>query len=121
MKASIKGTLLSGLVFPGFGQISLGRKLVGFAIVGLTVAGMAGLGYGLARRLPPLVQQVMSETGGVSFSRLTELSMGAVSSGDWWLEKASVNLILLCWVCSTVHAFIVGQRHDQQNLNASRP
>ena len=113
MKQNVKGMLLSGLVFPGLGQISMGKRTMGYVMVILTMAGMVGLTYGLTQRIPPLVEQVVLDMGDqVDFSRIVDLSMQAVSTQQWWLEKICANLLLLCWVGSIIHAGVVGRRRD---------
>jgi hypothetical protein len=114
MKSSTKGALLSGLVFPGLGQWVLGKKALGCLIMLLTILGTVGLTYSLAVRVPPLVEQVRMEAaqGAVSFQRLWTVSAQAVTGGDWWLEKASISLILVCWLFAIGQAFLLGQDRD---------
>ncbi len=121
MKPSTKGALLSGLIFPGIGQMSLGHRALGMLFIIMTVFGMTGIICGLIRKLPPLVQQVMREAqqGGMDYSRIFELSFQVAHSHNWWLEKASIYMVLLAWIVSTGHAFIAGEKQPPVAVNLS--
>ena len=43
MKNAWKGALLSGLVFPGLGEIVLGRFKRGLLLIGIVLAGLVGI------------------------------------------------------------------------------
>lgn len=116
MKPSTKGALLSGLVFPGTGQMSLGHRALGMLFIVMTVLGMTGITCGLIQKLPPLVQQVTREAqqGGMDYGRILDLSFQVAHSHTWWVERASIYMILLAWVVSTGHAIVAGQKQDKE-------
>ncbi len=115
MKPSTKGVLLSGFVFPGFGQMSLGFRALGMVFIVATILGMTGITCGLIQKLPPLVQQVTMEAqqGNIDYGRIFELSFQVARSHEWWLERASIYLILLAWIISTGHALVAGQKLNE--------
>lgn len=108
MKPSLKAALLSGLVLPGLGQITVGRKKLGVGIIALTLLGAAGLIWGLARKIPLLVQQVIlaMEQGTMTYAGIYDLSLQAVRNNDWWLERAGIYLMVGCWLFSIGHALL---------------
>lgn len=115
MKPSIKAALLSGLLLPGLGQWTLGRKKIGVAIIALTLLGAAGLVWGLARKIPLLVQQVMraAEQGTMTYAGIYDLSVQAVRTSDWWLEQAGLYLMVCCWLFSIGHALLASPSRQQ--------
>ncbi len=108
MNPSIKAALLSGLVLPGLGQWTLGRGKLGATIIALTLLGAGGMIWGLARKIPLLVQQVMRamEQGTMSYAGIYDLSLQAVRSNDWWLERVGLYLMAGCWLFSIGHALL---------------
>ncbi|OIP46239.1 MAG: hypothetical protein COX17_11120 [Deltaproteobacteria bacterium CG23_combo_of_CG06-09_8_20_14_all_60_8] len=115
MKPSIKAALLSGLLFPGLGQWTLGRRKLGVAIITLTLLGAGGLIWGVARKIPLLVQQVMRamEQGAISYAGIYDLSMQAVRNHDWWLERGGLYLMVGCWLFSIGHALLARPSQQQ--------
>jgi hypothetical protein len=113
MKAGVKAALLSGLVFPGVGQMYLkryGRGLLFMvlAFLGLIiVAGMAAVA---------VLEGIGAEGvkgGAVDIDALANLA--ATSLAD---SGISINLVLLfvvcCWIYSVIDAYRIGKRRDAE-------
>ena len=115
MKHSIKGALLSGLVYPGSGQLILGRIFTGVTLVILTTIGLGVLIYRIARRLYRILDQVlpMLAKDDLDFSIIID-SMDQSRYSSWNVELISFVLVLICWVCAAVHAYVVGKGIDNQ-------
>lgn len=115
MNPLIKAALLSGLVLPGLGQWTLGRRKLGVTIIALTLLGAAGLIWGLARKIPILVEQVMRamEHGTMSYATIYDLSLAAVRHNDWWLERGGIYLMVGCWIFSIGHALLARPPQQQ--------
>ena len=113
MKASIKGALLSGLVYPGSGQLILGRIFSGGTFIVLTTIGFAVLIYRIARRLYLIIDQVLPMLAGddIDFSKIID-SMDQAPYSSWNVEMISFVLVIICWLFAAVHAYIVGKRID---------
>ena len=123
MNRSSKAALLSGLVFPGVGQMFLGRKLLGVAFIGLTAAGIAGIVAGLMQRLPLIMDLLQKELqqGTLDSARILEISNQAAASGATALENIGMILVVSCWVASIVHAFVAGDRQTDDHSGPSSP
>lgn len=108
MKQAIKGALLSGLVFPGLGQVALGRKRLGAGIILVTTVGIALLAVGLSQRLGVIISQLGPELeqGSVDLERIVAATLAAGGGGG--LEGFSSLLLLGCWLGATVHGFFLG-------------
>ena len=113
MKHSIKGALLSGLVYPGSGQLILGRIFTGVTLVILTTIGLGILIYRIATRLYRILDQVlpMLAKDELDFSIIID-SMDQSRYSSWNVELISFVLVLICWVCAAVHAYVVGKGID---------
>ena len=115
MKQSIKGALLSGLVYPGSGQLILGRIFAGVTFVILTTIGFGVLIYRIAKRVHRILDQVlpMLAKDDLDFSKIID-SMDQSPYSSWDVELISSVLVVICWVCAAVHAYFVGKRIDNQ-------
>jgi hypothetical protein len=115
MKPSSKAALLSGLLLPGLGQWTLGFKKLGVAIITLTLLGAGGLIWGVARKIPLLVQQVMRamEQGTMTYAGIYDLSLQSIQTNDWWLERAGLYLMVGCWLFSIGHALLASPSHQK--------
>ncbi|MCF6290923.1 MAG: hypothetical protein L3J03_08020 [Desulfobacterales bacterium] len=123
MNQKMKGALLSGLVFPGLGQIFLGRKLLGVALIGLTAAGIAGIVAGLMQRLPLIIDLLQKELqqGTLDSARILAISNQAAASGTTALENIGMILLVSCWAASIVHALVAGTRRTGDHSGPGSP
>ncbi|MBT8332677.1 MAG: hypothetical protein KJP06_10175 [Deltaproteobacteria bacterium] len=116
MKASTRGMLLSGLVYPGVGQLLSGHKRSGLLFVLGTSIGLIILFYRLMQRVYRFVEQVLPELVDEaqdlqSLKQLIERS----SAGGWGIENICLILIAGCWLAAIVHAYFVGKKIDHQS------
>lgn len=115
MKQSIKGALLSGLVYPGSGQLILGRIFAGGMFIVLSTVGIGVLLYRIAKRLYQILDQVLPllAKDELDFSKLID-SMDRSAYSSWDVEFISFILFVICWFGSAVHAYVVGKRIDNR-------
>jgi len=113
MKQSIKGALLSGLVYPGSGQLILGRIFAGGTFIILTTAGFGVLIYRIAKRLYLTLDRVLPVLANddIDFSKIIDL-MAQSPYSSWNVELFSLGLVVICWVFAAVHAYVVGKQID---------
>lgn len=114
MKKAIKGALLSGLVYPGLGQVVLGSTGVGLAFILVATAGISTIIYKIMTSISLIMDQTisMAESGGVSYDKMVRISINAVQNGSPLLDSTP-TLLFLCWLCSIIHAYIVGGSLDR--------
>jgi len=115
MKQSIKGALLSGMAYPGLGQMFLGYILSGAAFIGLTTIGLGIIVYRLAKRIYSIIDQIlpMITKDALDFRKIIDLSSQSTYP-SWDADFISLIVIVLCWLTSAVHAYFLGKRLDRQ-------
>ncbi|UCG05809.1 MAG: hypothetical protein JSV83_18145 [Desulfobacterales bacterium] len=115
MRQAIKAALLSGLVYPGSGQLILGHIFSGVSFIGLITVGFGILIYRIARRVCLIIDQVlpMLAKDAVDFKKIIA-SMDQAAYSSWDVELISIILVVSCWIAATLHAYFVGKRLDQQ-------
>ena len=111
MKQATKGACLSGLVYPGTGQLFFGRLLTGLAFISLTTIGLGVLIYRIAKRIylvfDPVLEMLINKS--LTFQEFKELLNQTGYSG-WGLELTSLILVVFCWTVSIIHAYYLGNQ-----------
>jgi len=111
MKPATKGAYLSGLVYPGTGQLYFGRILTGLAFISLTTIGLGVLIFRIAKRIyrvfDPVLEMLINKS--LTFQEFKELVNQTGYSG-WDLEIASLIVVVVCWIVSIIHAYYMGNR-----------
>jgi hypothetical protein len=110
MKKSLKGALLSALVYPGVGQLWLKHVLRGIAWVAAVSVALAVIVMKAAQQALSILERVESEGGAVdliAIARAARLS----SSDDAAIRYATLAL-MLGWLGSIVDAYFLGRGKD---------
>ena len=113
MKDSVKGMLLSGLVYPGVGQLVVGSKLIGAGFVFATTAGLFIIIYRLTRRIYQAIEQLLLTGETPKIATFIEL-IGQSTYKNWRVEGFCLILVLCCWVVSILHAYLIGRTRGQK-------
>ncbi len=112
MKNSFKGALLSGLVFPGYGQYALKHYIRSTALMLTALTGLIVIGVKFSRQTFAILENIDPERGAIDMTViLSTVSQASTSSGCVIYRCASL-FILLCWVIGIVDAYMVGRKRD---------
>jgi hypothetical protein len=113
MKASTRGMLLSGLVYPGAGQLALGHKASGIGFILGTTAALIALVYQLTRRLFQIMDQAWPKLidNSLDLQALKDL-IALSASGGWSIEITCLIAIACFWLVAIVHAAFIGKKID---------
>ena len=116
MKASSRTMLLSGLVYPGLGQLLAGLKPSGLIFVLGTSVGLIVLFYRLMQRAYRLMEQAIPRLADetLDLQTLKEL-VERSSTGGWGIENLCLMGIVGCWLAAIVHAYFVGKKIEAQS------
>lgn len=104
MKQSIKASLLSGLVFPGLGQLVLKRYGRGLAFMAVALACTFQI-------VSTAVEQVMRSLPALESGDITNLPVASGGDAGW-----AVWLLLFCWIVAVVDAYRTGDGLDRQTV-----
>ena len=115
MKQSIKGAILSAIVYPGLGQLFLGYIFSGAAFIGLTTIGLGVIVYRLTKRLYLMIDEIlpMFAKDAVDFRKIIDL-FNQNTYPHWDVELISLIVVVMCWLTSIIHAYFLGKRLDRQ-------
>ena len=114
MKHAIKGALLSGLVFPGMGQIALKHYKKGIVLVLVVFACISYIVMKVVEMASSILERIDINSGAVDINAITNAATQATeSSGNLAVNIASL-LILACWIYGIVDAYGAGKALDSK-------
>ena len=111
MKTAIKSALLSGLVFPGLGQISLKHHLRGIILILITLVGLSVI-ISIAVKGALDVLSGMQGQDSINMSAINSLAAASSTGGSAYYNGALL-LVAGCWIFSIIDAYRLG-KHQQQ-------
>ncbi len=112
MNNSLKGAFLSGLIFPGLGQIVLKHYKRGVVIMFTVLAGMSVVVAKAVQHALTILEKIESEGGAISMSTISNAATQAsITSGNLMFNLISL-LVILCWIIGVVDAYRIGKRKD---------
>jgi hypothetical protein len=114
MKKSLKGALLSGLVFPGIGQIALKQNTRGMTLICII---LVSLGVMIAKGTQialGVLQEIESKGGILDMQTISSVSESAVSASDSYIMHGSILLIIFCWIFGMIDAYRIGKKQDEE-------
>jgi TM2 domain-containing membrane protein YozV len=112
MKTSIKAALLSGLVFPGLGQLWLKRPVRGLVLMAASCAALATMVVSIGSRALTILEHAETAEGTVDMLRVVQAAQSAASADT--LMIAAWLVLSLSWAISVVDAFRIGETRDRE-------
>jgi hypothetical protein len=109
MQRSNKAALLSALLFPGSGQIYLGHRLRGWLIVLVALVSVSYFVNQVLAQVMPLFEEALNGTLAPDPVAIAERLHRQGQDGST-LRSVAAALIIICWVGSTIDAWLLGRR-----------
>lgn len=113
MSNSLKGALLSGLVFPGLGQVMLKRQKRGIVLMLLVSVSLAVIANLAIRKALTILDEMKSTGGFVDMNAITNAASQASSSGDS-IITLFLFIILCCWGFGIIDAYKIGKEEIKE-------
>ena len=120
MKNSLKGALLSGLVFPGLGQIALKRYWRGFALMLAVMAGLYIMIVTALQQAYAILDSIEAEGGVPDSDTISQAAVQAAAASDSPMITAASVLIILCWIVGIIDAYRIGKQKDLEGQAPGR-
>ena len=112
MKNALKGALLSGLVFPGLGQLALKRYPRGFALMLTVMAALYVMVVTAVQQAYAILDRIETEGGSPDIDAITlAAEQTAAASGNQVITAVSL-LIVGCWIFGIIDAYRIGKQKD---------
>jgi len=116
MKLSTKAALLSGLVFPGTGQIHLKRLRRGVAIMVCALAGIGVIVWLATVRALAILDQLQSQSAHVDMDTISNLALTSSAEMSPYGNFILV-FIVCCWLFAIVDAYRIGKGLERSENN----
>ncbi len=119
MSNALKGALLSGLVFPGFGQVILKHYKRGIVLMLTVLAGLSVVVVKAVQQALAVLDQIKSEGGVIGMSTISKAADQASTNSDSRMVNLVLLLIVLCWIIGIVDAYMIGRKRDAEGQSPS--
>ena len=118
MKNSIKGALLSGVVFPGLGQVTLKHYKKGIALMLIASVTMLLIIVKAVQHAFIILNKIELEGGVINGRAILNATAQASTISDSFIFNVTLLLIILCWMVGVVDAYRIGKKKDiEEGLN----
>ena len=119
MNNSLKGAFLSGLVFPGLGQIVLKQYKRGAVIMLTVLVSLSVIVIEAVQKAFTIIEKIESKGGTIDMNTISNAATQASSTSDSLIFYFALLLIIFCWIIGVVDAFRIGKKKDieQQSTN----
>jgi hypothetical protein len=112
MNNSLKGALLSGLIFPGLGQVALkhykrGAVIIIAVLVSLSIVVVEAVQYALA-----ILEKIQPEGGAISLSTIADAATQASNTSGSLTSNLALLLVIFLWVIGAIDAYRIGKKKD---------
>jgi len=114
MQHSAKGALLSGLVFPGTGQIALKRYKRGIALMLTTSVCLAYIIMYAVEQAFSILNRMDVNGGAIDMGAITNAAAQASGSSGGMLVNVALLVIIVCWIFGIVDAYTIGKEMDNK-------
>jgi hypothetical protein len=120
MNNSLKGAFLSGLIFPGLGQVVLkhykqGAVIMLTVLVSLSVIVVKAVQHALA-----ILEKIESAGGAISMSTISNAATQASTTSGSLTFNLLLLLVILCWIIGVVDAYRIGKKKDIEEGSTSQ-
>jgi len=112
MNYSLKGAFLSGLVFPGLGQVVLKHYKRGIAMMLVVLAGLSIVVSEATEQAFTILEKVESQGGAIDMKTISNAATQASTTFGSLTFNCAFSLMILCWVIAVVDAYRIGRKKD---------
>jgi hypothetical protein len=119
MKLSSKAALLSGLVFPGIGHITLKKYLRGSILILGTLAALSVIVSSAYQRALTIVDRINSGDVPVDAASIYAMVSDSASGAGDLTENVAVIVLAACWLFGIIDSYRVGVVQEKQNERAA--
>jgi predicted acyltransferase len=120
MKNSLKGAFLSGLIFPGLGQISLKHYKRGIVIMLTVLVGMSVFIVKAVQHALGILEKIESQGGAISISTISNAATQASATSGNLTFNLALLLVIICWIIGVVDAYRIGKIKDIEEGSTSQ-
>ena len=115
MKKSVKAALLSGLIFPGIGQIALREYVRGSGLLVLSLSALSIVVASAYQQAVLIVDRIASGDVPIDAGTLAQTVSNSANAADNFVDSAASIVLVVCWLAGIFDAYRLGATQDRQN------
>ena len=120
MNNALKGAFLSGVIFPGLGQVVLKHYKRGAIIMLTVVVGMSVVVVKAVQHALAILETIESGGGAISMSTISNAATQASNTSGGVTFNLVLLLVILCWIFGVVDAYRIGKEKDIEESSMSQ-
>jgi hypothetical protein len=120
MNNSLKGAFLSGLVFPGLGQVVLKHYKRGAVIMLTVLVSLSVIVIEAVQKAFTILEKIESEGGTIDMDTISNAATQASTTSDNLIFYLALLLIIFSWIIGIVDAFRIGKKKDIEQQSVSQ-
>lgn len=113
---AVKGAMLSGMIFPGLGQIILKYYKRGITLTLITIFCLTIIIIKVTQQVITILEKIQVNESSIDITMLSEIVANTSSSFDGTLFNILTFLIIACWIYGTVDAYMIGKKKDKTEV-----
>lgn len=110
MNQSTKAALLSALIFPGVGQISVGYKKRGWSVIGLSAVFLFLIIREIMQRAYSVIAEMQKTGTVINIEEISRTTSDLVNFSDNVFLNTMLILFIMGWVVSIIDAYRLGKK-----------
>ncbi len=120
MSNSLKAALLSGLVFPGIGQVVLKRYRRGVILMIIVLACLFIIVAKAVQQAFSILKQIELAGGTINVDAILNVATQSSTNSDSIVFNSILLLIIVCWILGVVDAYRIGKKRDLEEQSTSQ-
>lgn len=112
MKNSLKGAFLSGLVFPGLGQIVLKEYRKGAFLIFVVISSLVMFVTLAVRQAMAVLEKIQASGGAIDPETIARTANQVTTNQASLLLNLLLLFMIACWVFGVIDAYKMGRRKD---------
>lgn len=112
MKNALKGALLSGLVFPGLGQIFLKQYQKGAFLIFVVFSSLVMFVTLAVQQAMAVLGKIQAGGGALDAENIARTANQVTTNQASLLLNLLLLFMICCWVFGVIDAYMIGRRKD---------
>lgn len=115
MKNALKGALLSGLVFPGLGQIVLKQHRKGAFLIFVVLSSLIMFVTVAVQQAMAVLDKIQAGGGTLDSETIARTANQVTTNQASLLLNLLLLFMICCWVFGVIDAYMIGRRKDVED------
>ncbi|MDP2643432.1 MAG: hypothetical protein Q8P24_00690 [Desulfobacterales bacterium] len=116
MKKALKAAFLSGLVFPGAGQVALKHYMRGAVFILAASAAVFVMIWKAVQNAFVILAKLQTDGGTIHLNEISNAATQASAGPEGFPSRFLLLFLIFCWVIATIDAYRIGRQKDLEEI-----